>query len=231
MPYYLSTLQLITSVMGLSFYRYDKLQYSNCMPTKHVVKAYTAPAFYHVYNRASGERPLFREDVDRAYFINLLQKHLAENDQPEEDIKTYEVEVVAYCLMGSHFHLLLFQEENPDAITGYMRSVSTAYSMYYNRKYKSMGHVFQSSFRASHITNEPYLAHITRYIHLNPRSYKSWEWSSYQDFVGKKVSSWVHPERVLESENTAEWYVDFVADYAKTDRRIQHNELSDQLAM
>ena len=150
------------------------------MPTKHIVKTYTTPAFYHVYNRASGERKLFRDSADKVFFTTLLQKYLAENEPLESEkmtdsVKRYEVEIVAYCLMGSHFHLLIYQEIEPDAITGYMRAVSTSYSMYYNKKYKSKGHVFQSNYRASHITNEPYLAHITRYIHLNPRGYETWK--------------------------------------------------------
>lgn len=200
------------------------------MPTKHVVKTYAAPAFYHVYNRASGERPLFRDDMDRAYFLILLQKHLAENNQSEDDTKTFEVEIVAYCLMGSHFHLLLFQENEPEAITGFMRSVGTGYSMYYNKKYKSKGHVFQSSYRASHITDEPYLAHITRYIHLNPRNYEKWQWSSYKKYLGVRNDDWIHPERVLEDGMTASRYADFVADGAGRDRRTHRTELSSLLA-
>ena len=67
--------------------------------------------------------------------------------------------------------------------------------MYYNRKYKSKGHVFQSSYRASHIDREAYLAHITRYIHLNPRSYRRYRWSSYGQYIGEKEGM-AHPERV-----------------------------------
>ncbi len=203
------------------------------MPTKHVVKPYAAPAFYHVYNRASGERPLFRDRQDREYFLHLLQRHLAEIERPadEEAMPKYPVEIVAYCLMGSHFHLLLFQAEEKDAITGYMRSVSTAYAMYYNRRYKSKGHVFQSSYRASHITTEPYLAHITRYIHLNPRRYEAWQWSSYREYIGCRESIWIHPERVLAGKNSAEKYSLFVADYADVDRRLQRADITSQLAI
>ncbi len=201
------------------------------MPTKHVVKKYDAPAFYHVYNRASGERSLFLDAEDRAYFLHLLQKHLAENDDPETGIKTYEVEVIAYCLMGTHFHLLLYQE-NTEAISGYMRSVGTSYSMHYNKKYKSKGHVFQASFRASHISSEPYLAHITRYIHLNPRNYATWRWSSYRQYIGPQECDWVHPERVgIESGKEQKRYAKFVSEYATTDRRKQQAEVGEFLAM
>lgn len=199
------------------------------MPTKHIVKKYGAPAFYHVYNRASGERALFRDSVDREYFLTLLQKHLAETDQPEKTIvKKYNVEIVAYCLMGTHFHLLLYQDTDPEAMPGYMRSVSTAYSMYYNKKYKSKGHVFQSSYRASYINQESYLAHITRYIHLNPRRYKTWRWSSYGEYVGRRDDDWVHPERV--GDVTPAQYEEFVASYVTVDRRKQYTEISSYLA-
>lgn len=206
------------------------------MPVKHIVKSYEAPAFYHVYNRASGERKLFRESADRDYFVSLLQKYLTETELPEDDLRAsvvqqYDVEIVAYCLMGTHFHLLIYQEIDPVAITGYMRAVGTAYSMYYNKKYKSKGHVFQSNYRASHITAESYLSHITRYIHLNPtRGYENWKWSSYPKYIGKSDDEWVHPERVVGEHETAETYRRFVADYATTDRRIQQADLGGWLA-
>lgn len=197
------------------------------MPTKHVVKEFDAPAFYHVYNRASGERLLFRDDLDRTYFLQLLQKHLLENEAPAEIVRVYDIEIVAYCLMGTHFHLLLYQEADPEAITGYMRSVSTAYSMYYNRKYRSKGHVFQSSYRASRITNEAYLAHISRYIHLNPRSYLRYKWSSYQEYVGRSQRDIIHPERVIDDPDA---YAQFVANYALTNKKVQYKEIKDLLA-
>ncbi len=199
------------------------------MPTKHVVKKYTIPAYYHIYNRASGERLLFRDDEDRAYFLNLIQKHLIENDdQSDEDPKRFEVEVIAYCLMGTHFHLLLYQEVDPLAISGFMRSLGTTYSMYYNRKYKSKGHVFQSSFRASHVGNESYLAHITRYIHLNPRQYHAWKWSSYREYVGERDTPWVHADRLVDIDS--EKYREFMREYSSQDLRKQKSELSKYLA-
>ncbi|MGB4762633.1 MAG: transposase [Candidatus Saccharimonas sp.] len=201
------------------------------MPTKHVIKRYDAPAFYHIYNRASGERSLLRDSDDRAVFLQLLQKHLAENRDEESEVKTYLVEVVAYCLMGTHFHLLLYQGD-VEAISGYMRSVGTSYSMYYNKKYKSKGHVFQSSFRASHIDSEAYLAHITRYIHLNPHRYTKWRWSSYRHYIGLGTTSWVHADRVgVVNQTDQARYMKFVDDYAAVDLRRQKTELTDYLAL
>lgn len=196
------------------------------MPSRNIVREFDIPAFYHVYNRASGERKLFRDNSDRQYFLDLLQKHLAENYDEDNPAKTFPVEVVAYCLMGTHFHLLLYQEEDTEAITGYMRSVSTAYSMYYNRRYKSKGYVFQSRFRASHISTEAHLAHITRYIHLNPTRYDKWPWSSYGDYIGETDRDWIHNERLQGDADRGVRYRGFVAEWANKDRRLQHKEVA-----
>lgn len=201
------------------------------MPVKNIVKSFDIPAHYHVYNRASGERQLFRDNTDREYFLYLVKRHLLPSlDESEPLYPTYDVEVVAYCLMGSHFHFLLYQEVDRHEITRFMRSVSTAYSMYYNKKYKSMGHVFQSAFRASRINNEAYLAHISRYIHLNPRSYKTWKWSSYGNYIGVRDDEWVHPQRGKVEGMGMRQYIEFVGEYAETDRRKQHAAIKDLLA-
>lgn len=198
------------------------------MPAKHVVKTYDAPAFYHVYNRASGERLLFRDDDDRRFFLELLERHLLEAVVPDDDnpeqARVYDLQVAAYCLMGTHFHLLLYQQADTEAISGFMRSVGTTYAMFYNSKYKSKGHVFQSSFRASHVDDESYLAYITIYIHLNPRNYKTWPWSSYAEYLGAKATYWIHPELVLEDTEIGERYKKLVGCHAQTDKRIRYDE-------
>jgi REP element-mobilizing transposase RayT len=170
------------------------------MPIRNTTKLYDAPAYYHVYNRGAGNQTIFRDDGDRQKFLSIFARHL---DPDDESIKSdgvpyekYAVELVAYCLMGNHFHLLLYQEDDLQAITKLMRSVSTAYSMYFNYKYRQHGHVFQSIFKAAKITDEVYLLHITRYIHMNPRSYLSYKWSSIAYYQGKKPPAWVSAEKV-----------------------------------
>src|SRR5690606_11995087 len=119
-----------------------------------------------------GEQKIFTDSEDRRTFLNLFRRHLLEDISADtEHYAKYDAEIVAYCLMGNHFHLLLWQNSDDEAISALMHSVSIAYSMYFNRRHKRQGHVFQSAFKASHISNESYLAHITRYIHLNPERY------------------------------------------------------------
>lgn len=202
------------------------------MPIRNTIKQYDAPAFYHVYNRGAGNLQIFLDDQDRGKFLSLFARHL--DPSPDETIKKtngteydrYDIELVAYCLMGNHFHLLVFQESDPQAITKLMRSVATAYTMYFNRKYKRHGHLFQSVFKASRITDESYLLHITRYIHMNPRNYLRYSWSSIAYFLGHQAPDWLHPERV--NDMTPHRYREFLREYES--KRAELELLKDDLA-
>lgn len=195
------------------------------MPARNTIKVYDTHAFYHVYNRGAGEQKIFVDSADKRYFLDLFRRHLLDNEG-DEGCRKYDVEIVAYCLMGNHFHLLFWQNDDPDAITGLMRSVSTAYSMYFNRRHKRHGHVFQSVFRASHVADESYLAHISRYIHLNPERYRTFYWSSLREYLGERHDELIHPERVLAMRSGQ--YLEFLEDY--TSRRALLKELYEQLA-
>ena len=196
------------------------------MPARNTIREYDAPAYYHVYNRGAGERMIFADASDKYKFLSLLERYLS-NQKAHAEYPTYDAELVAYCIMGNHYHLLLFQESDPGAISQLMKSVSTAYSMYFNRKYRAQGHVFQSVFRASRITNEPYLAHISRYIHLNPETYKTYKWSSLPYYVGKSAPVWLKPGRVRTM--SAEEYQVFLEDYR--DKRALLKEIKSLLAL
>ena len=186
------------------------------------MREYDAPAYYHVYNRGADGKRIFYDSQDKYKFISLLIRYLIDDN----DYPTYDIELVAYCVMGNHFHLLLYQENDTQAISGLLRSVSTAYSMYFNKKYKHHGHVFQSVFKASRISDNAYLAHISRYIHLNPETYLTYKWSSLTYYTGKKSDTWIHPERVLAM--TPQKYLVFIEEYM--DRRQVLKTVEDEVA-
>lgn len=185
------------------------------MPAKNSIKFYDVPAFYHVYNRGAGRSPIFLDNKDRYKFLSLLQRYLDLDDDTKDAngkvYDKYDAQLVAYCLMDNHFHLLLHQEVDAQAITQLIRSVATAYTMYFNKKYKTSGHLFQGVFKARHIDDESYLAHITRYIHMNPRSYLRYQWSSIGYFLGQEVPEWLYPH--LAGEMTPVQYRQFLKDY------------------
>jgi hypothetical protein len=185
------------------------------MPSRNSVKSYDAPAYYHVYNRGAGKQTIFHDARDKDKFISLLVRHLDPADKSARSdgvvYEKYDVRLVAYCLMNNHFHLMLYQESDTEAVTKLLRSVSTAYTMYFNKRYERQGHLFQGVFRASEITSETYLIHITRYIHLNPRTYKTYRWSSLGAYLGNWSTPWLYHKLV--NDMTPTRYLEFLEDY------------------
>lgn len=165
------------------------------MPARNVLRFYDTPAYYHVYNRGAGKQPIFLDDRDKYKFLSLIDRYLnPTNTDTRSDGHTYEkydVEVMAYCLMDNHFHMLLYQESDVSGVRYLLKSVMTAYTMYFNRRYKRSGYLFQGVFKAARISNENYLLHITRYIHMNPRSYLRYKWSSLSAYIGQSAPSWL----------------------------------------
>lgn len=170
------------------------------MPARNTIREYVPHSYYHIYNCGVEKRRIFLDEKDYSTFLSLLERHLVKD--PDFGYgrlaETYydSLELQAYCLMPNHFHLLVYVNDDPRAITKLMRRVCTAYTMYFNRKYKRSGPLLQSRFKAGRITSEPHAVHVSRYIHLRPKEYKSWPFSSVQHFIGDWQTEWVRPDRL-----------------------------------
>lgn len=209
--------------------------YDASMPTKNIVKVYGADQYYHVYNRGVAKTNIFLDRHDYEHMLGLFKRHLLVKptfDKERRKRPNYysDVEIVAYCLMPNHYHLLLYLKKAEGA-EKLLRSVMTAYSMYFNKKYKRVGSLFQNHFLASRISSEGYLQHVTRYIHLNPegigQSYVSYPYSSYDYYTGTKSAEWVHEERLVETPDERCQYADFVAEGCG---QSEAEDLDDELA-
>jgi putative transposase len=203
------------------------------MPGKNLEKIYLEHSFYHVYNRGVNKQAVFLDNEDYAVFLNLFKRYLS--DEPVNDNKGREypwlhndIELLAFCLMPNHFHALIYQID-PEAMTKLLKAITTTYSMYFNKKYKRLGPLFQNRFRAVLVMNDSYLDHISRYIHLNPKHYKEWPYSSLPFYLGNQSASWLQPKRVLGLfDNSPELYAEFVADYES--HKAMLDELKAELA-
>lgn len=187
------------------------------MPSKNIVREFAPRSYYHIYNRGVEKRVIYIDDEDYTYFVNLLKRHLSKEKYYDKNGRAYrnyygEVELVAYCLMPNHFHFLLYISENERAYSSFLQGILTAYTIYFNKKYKRVGGLFQSTFKASRISNDRYLQHVSRYIHLNPRDYKNWEYSSWPYFTKGWEADWINPKRLLDIFDGDD-YEEFVADY------------------
>ena len=175
---------------------------------------------YHIYNRGVDKRKIFLEDQDYYRFIHDLFEfndldaaiNLGRrfNERGSTSIKTTKkrkklVEIMCFCLMPNHFHLILKQIRE-HGITKFMHKVGTGYTMYFNKKYQRTGALFEGRFKAIMIEKDEYLIHLSRYIHMNPvelvesnwkeKGIRNWEkaikfleqyrWSSYLDYIGNR---------------------------------------------
>ena len=134
--------------------------------------------YYHIYNRGNSKQKIFHDNEDYFRFMSLLYACNSKNNfrvftlTKEESPYDFErgkqlVSIGAHCLMSNHFHIIITQIDN-NGISKFMQKVTTAYVMYYNKKYKRTGGLFEGKFKSKHLNDERYLKYIFSYIHLNP---------------------------------------------------------------
>src|SRR3990167_10503143 len=133
--------------------------------------------FYHLYNPGNSKQKIFHNAEDYARFMGLLyacnQEENFKIDNLSKGESLYETEkrsklvsIGAYVLMPNHFHLLITNKEENN-ISKFMQKISTAYVMYYNKKYERTGGLFEGKFKSQHLNTDRYLKYIFSYIHLN----------------------------------------------------------------
>ena len=168
--------------------------------------------YYHILNRGMSKQLIFHDNVDRIRFLFLILyfqspiilqnigrpvrsfvKHSVFNieEMKKGIVKSRFVELVSFCLMPNHFHLIV-KEIEENGIARYMQRILNSYTKYYNTKYKKSGHLFQGPYKAVHIEDNNQLLYLSAYIHRNPRELKEWLnkesnylWSSFQDSISK----------------------------------------------
>jgi len=169
------------------------------MPSRYVVRNYVEDGIYHIYNK-SAEDLLYKDDQDYRVFLFYLLIYTS----PKESVKGKypdlpfrlesknlhdDIKILGYCLMPSHFHLLI-QQKTRNAISKLMKQIINGYTLYFNQKYQRRGSLMQGRYKAAKIENK-HVTQIWRYIHLNPMMENisehpiEYKWSSYKFFMGE----------------------------------------------
>ncbi len=132
---------------------------------------------YHVINRGVAQMTIFEEPADYEYFEELMCFYA----------KSYNITIHNYCLMSNHYHILLeIQSEN---LSKFMRQLNMNYSIYFNKKNKRTGHLWQGRFKSWYVTDEAYLYTLMCYIEQNPlkanmvKKLEEYPYSSYHYFL------------------------------------------------
>lgn len=141
-----------------------------------IARTVSESGFYHVMARGASHQIIFEDDVDRGLFLTLLARSCEE----------YGIKVLAYVLMGNHFHLLV--GGSLEDISCCMKCVTGTYAARFNGRHGRCGHLFQGRFKSEPIEDDGYLLTVVRYIHRNPEAaglaaMADWPWSSYREYV------------------------------------------------
>lgn len=187
------------------------------MPAKNAIKQYAENGYYHLYNRGVEKRLIFQDQQDYNVFLSYLKEYLLPKNEKELHARlsdptisprerdrvlkmlalnnfSDDITFLAYCLMPNHFHFFI-KQKSPNAIDKFMNSLCTRYTMYFNKKYKRVGSLYQGVYKAVLIKTELQFLHLSRYIHK--QAIKIDKPSSYQEYLGLRKIEWVKPEEVL----------------------------------
>ena len=141
--------------------------------------------YYHLYNRGVNRQKIIFENWNFQFFLFNIDRYLLPL-----------AELVAYCLMPNHYHMLIFTNSTSEVTSGItsevtsevakaMMKLSVSYTKTINAYYQRVGPLFQGAYQAKHVESDVYLSDLIRYIHLNPVSSglveipEDWEYSSF----------------------------------------------------
>lgn len=196
------------------------------MPSKNSIKIYTEDSYYHIYNRGVEKRLIFQDTQDYSVLLSYLKEYLTSKNELElrqklSDPNTSykekdkilkllrmnnfygEISLLAYCLMPNHFHFFI-KQKSALSIDKFMQSLCTRYTMYFNRKYKRVGSLFQAVYKAVLVRTEEQFIYLSKYIHkqalaLQGETLQGWEEKqpcSFAEYLKFRKTSWVKPQEV-----------------------------------
>ncbi len=203
---------------------------------------------YHIFTRGVEKRKIFLDNNDRNRFIKLLTHcmpttsirsySLATRTKKPKEVYIQEgeglVDLLCYCLMPNHFHLLL--RENVERGTStFMQRLLTSYSRYFNVRRNRSGSLFIHPFKAVLVDADDQLLHVSRYIYINPYVAHlhddpfTYSWSSLPEYSGSMSKKICHDSLLRSMLPSQREFNEFISDYASYAQSIAdfHNVLVD----
>ena len=133
---------------------------------------------YHITQRGNFQQVVFLEDEDRKFYLDRLSQYS----------RKWKLDVLAYCLMNNHVHLVVIPREK-NSLAKSLGTLNMCYSQYFNKKHDRQGHLWQARFYSA-MMDEGHLHAAVRYVECNPvraglvRYPWDWAWSSARSHLG-----------------------------------------------
>lgn len=144
------------------------------------IRVASANGYYHVMNRGNNKLSIFESISTKGMMLNYF----------ERAVQIEGFEILAYCIMPNHYHLLV-RAETTAILSKAMHHINLSYSRYYMKRYRYVGHVFQGRYSSSSINTREYLSRVIRYIHQNPvrgrlcQDAFAYYYSSFCEYAGR----------------------------------------------
>ena len=135
-------------------------------------------SFLHIMVQGVNKEYIFSTERYIKEYLFLINKYS----------KEFEINIIAYCIMNNHAHLLVYTE-HLDKLAKFMQKVNLKYSHFYNQKEKRVGVLFRNRYKSEAIYNIKYLINCIKYIHMNPvkaemvKNCEDYPFSSYSDYL------------------------------------------------
>ncbi len=135
----------------------EKIYYLGGIIMPRIARKNFETSFFHVIVQGVNKEYIFNKNEYIESYLSLLNKYKDE----------FQVEIIAYCIMNNHAHMLIFTERISE-LSKFMHKINAIYAQYYNEEEKRVGHVFRDRFKSEPIISEEYLVRCIKYIHQNP---------------------------------------------------------------
>jgi hypothetical protein len=195
------------------------------MPAKYVKRDPVENGYFHVYNKGASHKIIFQDDLDYKTFLGFLEDYLTSPNNLNNNKKSFtingktyygiphktknyidSIHLIAYNLSPNHFHLLLYRTKKK-ALEEFMRSISTRYSMYFNKKYNNSGPVFNGPYKSVCIDGISGLIYLSRYLHRDcPEQVRQTGnlYTSYSIYLDDNISKLIKKDIILSHFNNKE---------------------------
>ena len=204
---------------------------------EHYFTRFENVGIYHVYNRTVDRKPMFKSDVNYAFFIRQFDKYLCDF-----------IDIYSYSLLGNHFHFMIQikdlshltsievssnNENDKQKTTHYIighqfQKFFQSYAMDFNKQHNRIGTLFQTPFKRVRVENENYLKELACYINTNAqkhnlvKDFRDWKWSSYNNLISNKNSKLLK-EELINYFNDKENFIFCNLEFLKKNDSIQRD--------
>ncbi|OGF52495.1 hypothetical protein A3I27_04115 [Candidatus Giovannonibacteria bacterium RIFCSPLOWO2_02_FULL_43_11b] len=191
---------------------------------------------YHIFNRGTEKRKIFLSKNDyKRFLVNMIlfrdEDYSAQNihrlsmsEAESYQVKTPIVDILCFCFMPNHYHLMLRQRK-ANGVSRYLHKLQMSYSKYFNTLYERSGNLFQGSYKAVMVEKDNQFQHLPLYIHMNPlelaepqwkergvknikgslKFLKDYPWSSLSFYLNEHSPSYLETKDLIPFYSSREW--------------------------